>query len=1040
MRGDLGSPTLPGEVALTAKEQAQWMLHRLVPDRGVCNIVIACGVERELRWWPLQEALNHLLYRHPALRAVLDTTGPVARKTFVPPDETFPLSVHEATEDSLGGLLSRLAAIPFALDGTPLVRAHLVLLPGSSVVSLVTHHLVSDYVTASVLIREVPALYDGFATTGQPPPDLADIAPVHLESPPDPAHVAYWVRHLAGYDPQHAALAGARPIIGRPTFAGAEAGRPLPAATLAALRRVQERTRVSQNMVLLAAFYLLLARNGAGRDVVVGVPVTARWSAPKDVVGFHASTLPMRVDVDPDSDAAALVRRVSTVFLQGLDHGTASFEAIVNDLPVRSGDWRVPLFRHSFNNRSGTSANVRAGNPRLMAGGPMYGVSVHHPVSRLDLEWIVWPHADAVHVRAAYSTEVHEKSFVDNLHDRYQAILREMADGLDRPLRAVHGWSAADAAAYGGLRGPVQPLPRRMVAEQVRAVADTRPDAPALRDRGRVTTYRQLVAAAERVRRDLAGHGLRPGEPVALLAARGPALAAGALGVWAAGGAYLPMDPAHPAARLVDQLDDAGVRLVLTDGGAGSAGLSGRTVVPLPGADQPDREPESWPAPRPEAPAYVIYTSGSTGAPKGVEVSHGSLANLLADFTRRLAAGPGERTLWLTTFSFDISALELFLPLCTGGTVVVAPDEDRVSGTRLLDLIADEGVDVVQATPTAWRQVAGALDGRLGGRRVLTGGEPLPAALAQRLLATGCRLFHVYGPTETTIWSTAVELTGHLDDPLPLGAPVANTTLRVLDPDGCPVPPGVPGELYIGGAGVASGYRGQPALTAQRFPELPSGRSYRTGDRVELGTRGLVFLGRLDRQVKVRGHRLELTEVEAVLQQSPHVRAAAVVTEPDGAGHLRLVAAVVPQPGADPGHLPGLLRSHLARRLPNAAVPSRFVPVPALPHTANGKVDHRAVGELVSRPVQAAAVPADPQLRRLVELWRAVLGDASLGPDADFFLHGGHSLLATALAERVGAVLGRPVGFEAVFESPSPARLLAALRRDAVATGSGARG
>ncbi len=1013
--------------ALSAKEQAQWMLHRLAPGRAICNIVFAFRVDRPLRWWPLQESLNWLMYRHPALRAVVTANGPVPRKDFLPADETFPLSVHEADDDGLAPLLSDLAAVPFDLGGTPLVRAHLVVLPTGSALCLVTHHLVSDYLTASVLMREIPALYDAFAGTGGPPAHLSAPAPLHLEPPPEPADVEYWVRHLDGFDPRRGALAGARPITGRPTFAGAERGHQLSAGAMAALTRVQERTRVTQNMILLAAFYLLLARHGAGTDVVVGVPVLARGPASADVVGFHASTLPVRVGLDPDIGGAELIRRVSTAFLQGIEHSSATFETIANDLPARSGDWRVPLFRHSFNNRSPDGTNSRATLPPRMAGGTVAGIYVYHPVSRLDLEWVVWPHPDGVNLNASFSTEVHDESFVDGLLERYDSIIQEMAGGLDRPLRGITGWSPADRRACRVLSGPVRPLPPQMLLQQVRSVARAQPDAVAVRERGRRVTYRQVVAAAERVRRELTRCGLRPSEPVALHAARGPALAAGVLGVWAAGGAYLPLDPRHPAARLADQLDRAGVRVVLGDTDPDPARLAGRERIPLPEPGEVDDEAAGWPAPDPGSCAYVIHTSGSTGVPKGVEVSHGSLANLVGDFAERLAVRPGERTLWMTTFSFDISALELLLPLGSGGTAIVAPDEDRTSAARLLDLIEGADVDIVQATPTTWRLLGSDLGSRLRGRRVLSGGEPLPAALAGRLLASGCRLFHVYGPTETTIWSTVAELAGPVEDPLPLGEPVANTSLHILDEDGCAVPPGVPGELCIGGAGLALGYRGEPELTARRFPDTPAGRLYRTGDRVELTPRGLVFRGRLDRQVKVRGHRLELTEVEAVLQQRPEVRAAAVVTEPDGAGNLRLVAAVVTEADADRAAMPGLLRAHARERLPDAAVPSRFVFPAALPCTGNGKVDHRAVQDLIARPAGPGPEADDPALRRLVGLWRDVLGDASLGPDADFFLHGGHSLLATALAGRAAAVLGRPVGFEAVFEAPTPALMLALL-------------
>jgi amino acid adenylation domain-containing protein len=1040
--GAAGDP-LPDGVAATASERGQWMLHRLLPDRGICNLGLALRVEGPLRWWPLREALNHLLYRHPALRAVFRAeAGGALRKWFLPPDEEVPLTTHAAGEDTLTALLCGLLAEPFDVDRGLLLRAHLVSLPdGASVVCVVTHHLVTDHQTLKILQGELPALYDGFAASGEPPESLARPGPRHQERPPQPGDVEYWVRHLDGFDPAGVALSGARPVVGRPTFAGGVVGHPLSAAALAAVGRVQERSGATQNMVLLAAFYLMLLCHGARRDLVVGVPVTGRRAGTADAAGFHVSTLPIRVRVDLDGDVAGLLEAVGVALLSGLEHAGASYEAVQPSLTsARSGDWRVPTFRHAFNYRARPrDSGSPAGRP-TMAGLPVRTVTVPERFSRLDLEWVVLPGApeNGVTIRAIYSTEVHDRAFVELLVARYEAILSEMAEGTGRPVRELTAWTPADREAVRRLNDTPAETGRQTVLEQVRARARQRPDAPALRYAGGTVSYGELVAAADGVRRALRDRGLGPGDVVALLADRGPGLAAAALGVWAAGAAYLPLDPAHPVPRLADQLDDARAGLLLADQPPPGR-LAERDWLPLAeacgtagGAAGPVGD---WSPGGAGDCAYLIYTSGSTGRPKGVQVSHGNLGNVVGDFARRLGVTAADRVLWSTTFSFDISALELFVPLCTGATVTVAADADRMEADRLLRLIVDHDVGVIQATPTTWRHVVPALAGQLAGRRVLSGGEPLNASLAGRLLEGGCRLFNVYGPTETTIWSIAVELTAPVPDPVPLGHPIANTALHVMDGYGRPVPPGVRGELYIGGAGVALSYRGQPALTAERFVEAAGlGRLYRTGDEVVLTGRGLVFLGRLDRQVKVRGHRVEPAEVEAVLESHPGVVAAAVLTEPDPAGHRRLVAAVQPaavQP-ADGRRIDAeALRDHVAGRLPGGAVPSRYVLLPALPHTGNGKIDYRTLADLV-RDADAdadavAALPEDPVLRRLVGLWREVLDDPRLGPDTDFFASGGHSLLAVALADRIAAAFAVSVGFEAVFDAPSPRRLRALL-------------
>jgi amino acid adenylation domain-containing protein len=788
--------------------------------------------------------------------------------------------------------------------------------------------------------------------------------------------------------------------VGRPTFGGARLERQLSPAAHDAIARIQRHTKLTQNVILLAAFYLLLARHGAGPDLVVGIPINGRRGAQADVVGFHANTLPVRLEVADELTVDELVRRAGRAFLDGLEHGGASFEAVQSALGVRSGDWRVPLFRHMFNFRPASRDGT------LRVGGDAIGIAeVWHDVSRLDLEWIVWGSSDEVSVVAVYSVEVHDEAFVTALLDRYDAIVVEMGVAIGRPIGEIRGFSTADHETVRRLNATARDGVPATVGELVRAC-----DAVALRHGDDELTYRQLLEKAEGVRRAVRAAGVPAGGTVALCAARGAGLAAATLGVWAAGCAYLPLDPSHPERRLRDQLADSGAALVLVDGTGPLCG------VPLSDVDCAPPGTE-WAVPSPDERAYVIYTSGSTGRPKGVEVSHRSLANLVHDFATRLGARAGERCLWLTTFSFDISALELFLPLATGGTVVVAADDDRVDARRLLGLIASaDGVDIVQATPTTWRYVVDKLSGQLAGRRVLCGGEPLDGELARRLLAEGCRLFNVYGPTETTIWSTVLEVREPVGATVPIGGPIANTTVHVLDPAGRPVPPGVPGELCIGGAGVALGYRDRPELTAERFPSAPErGRYYRTGDRAVLTGDGLTFHGRLDRQVKIRGHRVEPGEIESVLRVHPDLDAIAVVTEPDGSGNLRLVAAVQGTATEES------LRELAVASLPAGAVPSRFVRLSALPLTGNGKLDHRAVAERIGEATRGPVeLPDDPMLRQLVQLWRVVLGDDRLDSDANFFLSGGHSLLAVDLADRIGAAFGCGVGFDAVFDAPTP--------------------
>ena len=1015
------------DLPLSRKEQAQWLLHRLAPERGICNLGVALRTDVQLRWWPLQESLDHLLRRHPALRSTLRLSGASARKVCLADDVEFPLAVESAGDADVEELVVDLVSRSFDIDGGLLVRAHLVLLPTGSVLCLVMHHIVADYTSFTVLIREFTALYEAYAAGGSAPVELAGPVPVYDEPPPSPETTRYWTRNLAGVDPARMALATARPIVGRPTFAGDLVKHRLSTAADAALEVLRRRAGLTVNLVMLAAYFLLLARHGAGPDLVVGVPVNARRGSGKDAVGFHANTMPIRVHVDPSADVTELLSRVSRAFLVGLENAGASFETVQLDLGNHSADWRAPLFRHMFNFRS-----QRASTP-LLAGKPITAMDIRLKVCRLDVEWEVWRSSDGAEgttITARFSTEAHDEADIVRLLQRYDALLVDLADTAPgTPVGHVSGLTVQDRNALARLNDTARDWPADTTLDLVNAAGAGTPDASAvlsLTSEYPQWTYRDVLDAAGNVAAGLRAEGVRPHAVVALHAYRGPLLAAAVLGTWLAGAAYLPLDPAHPRARSLAQLEDAGVRVVLSDAPADDLG-EGRMVLAL--ADLARESARPFPAARPEPDdvAYVIYTSGSTGRPKGVEVTHANLANLIRHFADALDVRELDRMLWLTTFTFDVSALELLMPLALGASVVVAPDALRMRPRPLLDVVEAVGVTIMQATPTVWRYLAPEFAGRLAGVRLLTGGEATTPTLARALAAGGRRVYNVYGPTETTIWSTMaplIESDFAEETPVPIGLPIANTTVRIVDDAGFPVPPGVPGQLCIGGRGVARGYRNQPDRTAERFGPFPwsaGERYYRTGDLAVLGSDGLRFLGRDDRQVKVRGHRIELGEVESVLEAHPDVAAAAVAVIDGPDGHAVLAAAIRLAPGlSDSDREVRILRDYAATRLPAAAVPSRIEFVERFPLTGNGKIDNGALARLMSSRTPSAELPADPVLRGLVLAWRLVLGRDALGPDSDFFASGGHSLLSITLAERVQADLGIPLTFEDVFTWPTP--------------------
>ncbi|WP_084463780.1 non-ribosomal peptide synthetase [Microtetraspora fusca] len=587
----------------------------------------------------------------------------------------------------------------------------------------------------------------------------------------------------------------------------------------------------------------------------------------------------------------------------------------------------------------------------------------------------------------------------------------------------------------------------------IRRWRDRTPDGVAVSGAGGELTFRELDDRIGRLADELLRRGVGPETPVGLCLDRTPAMIVAMLAVWAAGGAYVPLDPAFPEERLRLMREDAGVALVLTQPSVDARLLDGvRDVVRLT-PDGTPLDPATGPAPStspdaipaaPSSPAYVMYTSGSTGRPKGVVVPHRAVANLLESFASLLELSPGDAWLAVTTLSFDISVLELLLPLACGARVVVASAHETADGRALRARAVAEAVTVMQATPASWRILLESGGVPEGIRTRLCGGEALPRDLADALLDGSARLWNVYGPTETTVWSTAGRVAPS-PAPVDLGEPIGRTTVRVLGPDGRPVPPGEAGELHIGGAGVAVGYRGMPALTAARFlPDpfsgVPGARMYATGDLVSVRDGRLHYLGRADQQVKVRGFRIELGEIETALRAAPGVAnaAAGVCDGPDGLP--RLVAYVVPGP-QDPAERDdatdgagswAALREGLRRSLPEYMVPAHRVVLDALPLTPNGKLDRKALPppEWTRARTAPYRPPASALEEELVAMWGEVLGvEEPIGVDDDFFELGGHSLTATRIIARIQARFTVAVPIAVLFEHPTIAELAVEMNR-----------
>ncbi|MEN8176662.1 MAG: amino acid adenylation domain-containing protein, partial [Pseudomonadota bacterium] len=626
-----------------------------------------------------------------------------------------------------------------------------------------------------------------------------------------------------------------------------------------------------------------------------------------------------------------------------------------------------------------------------------------------------------------YSTDLFEAATIARMANHFQNLIASAVAQPQAPLSALDILSAAEREQLlSGWNATATTYPADQTVHQLVAAQALRtPDAIAVSDNTAALSYRALDQRTNQLARHLQGLGIGPDQLVGICLNRSPQMLVGLLGILKAGAAYLPLDPSFPQDRLAFMLEDAGAELLLTETDLQPYlpehdGQRLYLDTAQPAIDTQDQAPLDVPV-RPDQLAYVIYTSGSTGKPKGVQIPHRALTNFLCSMAKAPGISADDRLLAVTTLSFDIAALELYLPLLAGGRVVIASRDEAADGGRLIGLIDSCAASIMQATPATWRLLLeSGWQGRPG-LKVLCGGEALSRELAEQLLAADMELWNMYGPTETTIWS-ALEKVSSGTGAVPIGRPIDNTRLHVLDERLALVPVGVIGELYIGGDGLAQGYLNRPELTAERFipnPFADGERLYRTGDMARhLADGRLEVLGRSDHQVKVRGYRIELGEIEAVLHSHPTVQEAVVIVREDVVDDKRIVAYLI---AADPESTLDnkALRTHLQQSLPEYMVPSAYVTLAEYPMTANGKIDRKALP--MPEADQAAAAndylaPRNDTERALAEIWADVLGLSQVGVNDDFFALGGHSLLAVRLVARIDSDLGRKIPLVAIFQ------------------------
>ncbi|WP_420130679.1 amino acid adenylation domain-containing protein [Longimicrobium sp.] len=1039
---------------LSFAQQRLWFLHQMEPDSAFYNLPFAVRMEGALEVDALRHALAEIVRRQEVLRTTFRADASGSWQVIHPAPPSFDLPIadlralpREWARGEVPRLMRDAAEQPFDLRRGLMLRALLIHVADTEhALVLNLHHVAGDGWSIDLLFRELSALYGAFRA-GEPSPlpepplqyaDYAEWQRAWMAGGALDEQLAYWRERLAGA-PAVLELPTDRPRPAVQSHRGASHAFEVPPALAARLRALARETDSTLFMVLLAAFDLLIHRLSGRDDVVVGSPIAGRMRGEVEgLIGFFVNTMALRTDLSGDPTFRALIGRVRETTLEAYAHQDLPFERVVEAIQPDRTLSHNPLFQVAF-----ALQNVPV-EPVRLPGLALRLEEVDSGTSKFDLFLEMEEQGERLRGRVEYATDLWEAATAERMIRLFLHLLEGVAADPDRPAsraelvdaeerrRLVKRWSGA---------ARVHPH-ESTVHATFAAVAESDPSRVALSWDGGTMTYGELHERSSRLANHLRALGVGADQPVALVMDRSPELVVAILGVLKAGGAYVPINPQYPRGRVELMLADCGARVVL-------AQVRLATSVP------PDPEVRtvfvdvqrdafataSSDDPRvdtgPDGAAYVIYTSGSTGRPKGVVVPHRAVLRLVrGGDSARFAAD--ETWLQLAPVAFDASTLELWAPLLNGGRVAIFPAE-LPTPEALGGFISRHGVTGAWLTAGLFHQMVDANLPALGGlRQLLAGGDVLSVPHVRRVLEAhpSLRLVNGYGPTENTTFSCCHRL--RAEDAgrasIPIGQPIAGSTAYVLDAQLHPVPVDVPGELFVGGEGLARGYLNGAAATASRyiphpFSATPGARLYATGDRVRWRPDGtLEFLGRIDQQVKIRGYRIEPGEVEAALQRDPAVADCVVLVREDVPGERRLVAYVVPVATLEehPDDVAAAIRGCLRAQLPAYMLPSAVVVMDALPLTPNGKVDRRALPAPARR--RGDAPPAEPRTeteRALAAVWTQVLHAERVYLDDNFFELGGHSLLASQVVTRVREALGVELPLARIFDAPTLAQLSA---------------
>ncbi|WP_084462939.1 non-ribosomal peptide synthetase [Hydrogenophaga sp. PBC] len=1026
------------DMPVSHTQQRLWFMRRMDPNSHAYNISNVMRLTGPLDEAVLERSLNDIVARHESLRTRF-TERDGEPRCVVEPRARVELEridlTHLQDADREAAAIEAAQAVgmrPFDLSRAPLLHTAVIRsAPDVHLFVFVLDHIVSDGLSVGIFMHELQSLYTRHATgssdgLGDLPIQYIDYVEwerAGFEQGALDEHVAFWKRQLAGL-PSMLQLPTDRPRPPVQTTRGTRRALQMPLDLSDRIKAFGRGEGTTLFMVLLSAFQALLHRYSGESDFAVGSAIANRnRSEIEPVIGFFANNIVLRANLEGNPTVRELMARVRETALKSYAHQEMPFDMLVDVIGARRELDHSPLFQVLFVLQHFSLTGLTLDKLQCQV------LEMPLTTARFDLAVDVFDVPNlGLRVYFEYNSDLFDEATIVRLQGHFEQLLRGF---IERPDTRIADLPLLTPAEERQLlidwNATTVDYPREQTVHGLfEAQVARTPQAVAVRFEEQSLSYAELNARANRLAHHLRTLGAGAGSLVGVWMERGLDMVVAILGILKAGAAYVPLDPAFPKDRIDYMMEDAELAIVVTQAALADGLPDGVHGVRLDAseAELVAQSPLNLPASAgPTDLAYVIYTSGSTGRPKGVMLEHRAVVNFLLSMQREPGITAQDRFVAVTTLSFDIAGLEIHGPLTVGGTVVLAARATALDGLRLAQLLERHEATLLQATPATWRLL---LDSGWRGRpgmKMLCGGEGLPRELADKLIATGGELWNMYGPTETTIWSTVQRITDTARG-ISIGRPIANTEVYVLEPSGLPAPIGVGGELCIGGDGLARGYRQRDELTAEKFvtldlPGVGPTRVYRTGDVVRYLADGrLEFVGRRDHQVKVRGFRIELGEIETVLSRHPGIKSNVVHVREDTPGDQRLVAYVVPTPGATPEA--EAMRATLRAQLPEYMVPGQFVVLDAFPLTPNGKVDRKAL------PVPEASAPSEadevaealmsPVQRQVAALWRGILKLDRVGLHANFFDIGGHSLLLVRLQAALKREFGQEIPLVELFQ------------------------